>query len=336
MTRSNPTPRDGAYDLYWRFAYERHAAFVRRASGEPGPWTNDPILQEYKFCNTYRALDRVSQYLIREVAYSAESWADRLFQVVAFRLFSKTETWDSLVALLGRPPRISDVEGGALERVLDEVRRLNGGLYTGAFILCATNAYDRPSKHGNHAGLLRDMFVETDGAAEIRAAGSLGGLVRFLEGFPLIGPFMSYQIAIDLNYTDVVDFDEDDFTQAGPGALRGIKKAFTDTGRLRPEEIIDLMVERQHDEFDRLGLPFPGLYGRALHAIDCQGLFCELDKYCREALPELKSARSRIKAKFRPSSEPMDVFLPPKWGLTPSRSKAPGYPSNQNQRELFA
>ena len=33
--------------------------------GPEGPWTEDPILDRYKFCNTYRAADRVSQYLIR-------------------------------------------------------------------------------------------------------------------------------------------------------------------------------------------------------------------------------------------------------------------------------
>ena len=56
-----------AYDTYWRFAAERQAIFFRRFAGAPAPWTDDPILQRYKFTNAYRASDRVSQYLIREV-----------------------------------------------------------------------------------------------------------------------------------------------------------------------------------------------------------------------------------------------------------------------------
>lgn len=63
-----PTPRKEVFDAYWRFAAERLAIFLRRANGEPGPWTGDPILQQYKFCNTFRAADRVSQYLIRDVS----------------------------------------------------------------------------------------------------------------------------------------------------------------------------------------------------------------------------------------------------------------------------
>ena len=36
---------------------------------------------------------------------------------------------------------------------------------------------------------------------------------------------MAYQkIAIDLNYSDLMPFNENDYTQAGPGILCGIKK----------------------------------------------------------------------------------------------------------------
>jgi hypothetical protein len=75
------------------------------------------------------------------------------------------------------------------------------------------------------------------------------------------------------------------------------------------------MVARQQEEFASRNLTFNGLFGRPLQAIDVQNLLCETDKYCREALPDLKSARTRIKAKFTPSSEPIDVYFPPKWGV---------------------
>jgi hypothetical protein len=52
------------FETYWRFAAERQAIFFRRLEGRPAPWTDDPILQQHKFTNAYRASDRVSQYLI--------------------------------------------------------------------------------------------------------------------------------------------------------------------------------------------------------------------------------------------------------------------------------
>jgi len=50
-------------------------------------------------------------------------------------------------------------------------------------------------------------------------------------------------------------------------------------------------------------------------ALRCQGLFCETDKYCRAAAPELASARKRIKARFSVAPEPIELFFPPKWGI---------------------
>ena len=136
-----------------------------------------------------------------------------------------------------------------------------------------------------------------------------------LHGYPLMGDFMSYQITIDLNYSALLDFSENDFTQAGPGALRGIRKVFENLGDCTPAETVLWMTERQDEEFARLGPPFSGLWGRPLHAIDCQGLFCETDKHCREAAPELASARKRIKARFTPTPEPIRLFFPPKWSI---------------------
>jgi hypothetical protein len=159
------------------------------------------------------------------------------------------------------------------------------------------------------------MFLVDCLGDRLLAAGSLRQVYELLHGYPLMGDFMSYQIAIDLNYSDLLDFSENEFTQAGPGALRGIAKCFEDLGDYKPPEVIMWMVENQEAEFERLGLAFHGLLGRPLHAIDCQGLFCETDKYCRVAVPELASARKQIKAKFTRSTDPIQLFFPPKWGI---------------------
>jgi len=312
-----PRPRPRIYDLYWYFAAERQRAFERRTAGQPWPWSDDPVLQVFKFCNVYRAADRVSQYLIRDVAYHDEpcSPEERLFQIVSFRTFSKPDTWRSVQHDLGRSPTLDDLADSSLTSALEHARQRNGGLYTGAFILCAADAYGQPRKHLNHVELFRHMFLHDALGERLLDAKSLREVYELLHAYPLMGDFMSYQTAIDLNYSALVNFSENEFTQAGPGALRGMKKAFEALGDYTPAEVVLWMVQRQDEEFSRLGLKFNGLWGRPLHAVDCQGLFCELDKYCREAAPELASARKRIKARFAPSSEPIRLFFPPKWGI---------------------
>jgi hypothetical protein len=317
VKKKEPTPRWAAYDLYWTFASRRQQVFEARLAGKAQPWTDDRILQEFKFCNVFRASDRVSQYMIQKVIHEQVDGTpeEQLFRIVAFRTFSKMGTWDAVTARLGRSPSLADLRSGKFEQALDATKAEFGGLYTGAFILCATKAYGFDQKHRNHVALFQHMFLKEKLGLKLLHAKSLETIVRLLEKFPLTGPFMSYQTAIDLNYSELINFGENDYTQAGPGALRGIKKAFVDTGDYEPAEVISWMVERQDEEFRRLGLSFDGLWGRQLHAIDCQGLFCELDKYCREALPQLASARTRIKARFTPSADGLRYYFPPKWKI---------------------
>jgi NTP pyrophosphatase (non-canonical NTP hydrolase) len=77
------------------------------------------------------------------------------------------------------------------------------------------------------------------------------------------------------------------------------------------------MAERQEIEFARLGLNFQSLWGRRLQLIDCQNLFCEVGKYARVRHPDFGgvSGRTQIKQRFRPNSDPIDYWYPPKWGL---------------------
>ena len=73
--------RQEVYDLYWYFACERQNIFWKKINGESAPWTNDKILQEYKFCNSYRVNDRVSQYLLKNVVQAV---ADKLYVETKF------------------------------------------------------------------------------------------------------------------------------------------------------------------------------------------------------------------------------------------------------------
>src|ERR1700677_1494583 len=113
------------FDTYWRFAAERQSVNDRRLAGEPGPWTQDPGIRTYRFTKAYRATDRVSQYLIREILYREDrSQATRevFFRAMLFKLFNKIETWEAIERKLG-PVTFEDVDFDAISAVLDDVRR---------------------------------------------------------------------------------------------------------------------------------------------------------------------------------------------------------------------
>lgn len=306
--------RQEIFDTYWITAARRQDIFFNKINGVY-PLTDDVIFQRYKFCNVYRASDRVSQYLIRNVIYDkARDEKTQLFRIFLFRLFNKCETWDYLTETLGEI-NLENFDQIYYSKLINKIKKEGGVVYGNAFILCANKAYGYDKKHDNHLALIDYIFRKSQVADGILRSKSLRELFLILRNLPLIGNFMAYQIATDFNYSEVFSFEENDFTVAGPGAIRGIRKCFVDTGGMSDEEIIMYMVENQDVNFERLGLNFHNLFGRKMKAIDCQNWFCETDKYCRVAFPEIKSDRVKIKAEYSPTNKPIKLFYPPKWRL---------------------
>lgn len=118
------------YDTYWRFAAARQEIFFRRLEDGAFPWTSDQILAKYKFTNVYRASDRVSQYLIRNVIYRDDlpASADEVFfRIVLFKLFNKIETWTTLESALG-PITLKEYSFRHYDRVLTRAMATGGAI----------------------------------------------------------------------------------------------------------------------------------------------------------------------------------------------------------------
>ncbi|MEY3402924.1 MAG: hypothetical protein AN487_18985 [Anabaena sp. CRKS33] len=310
--------RQAIFDTYWRFAAMRQEVFFNKLKNVLPPWTSDPILNTYKFCNAYRVSDRVSQYLIKNVIYSenrSQNEEEVLFRILLFKIFNKIETWEYLENKIGDYITLSNFDLEAYSTMLQEAMDLGYVIYTSAYMSCASKEFGYDKKHQNHLALIDKMVVQDRVINFIVKAKSLEEIFHIIESYPLLGKFMAYQLATDINYSEVINFDENSFTIAGPGAERGINKCFIDTEGKSYADVIYWMTENQENEFQRLGLNFQSLWGRPLQAIDCQNLFCETDKYCRSAFPNLKSNRKKIKAKFTATPQQIDYFYPPKWDI---------------------
>ena len=303
------------FETYWRFAAKRQDLFMRRFNGEPAPWTDDHVLQSHRFTNVYRAADRVSQYLIAHVIYRGSQSAEEVFfRTLLFKFFNRIETWEKLTKDVGTPSwRTFDFERYA--RVLDTMLARGERVYSAAYIMPSPR-FGCARKHRNHLRLLEHMM--RDGAPRrVAGARSLQEVFAVLRAYRSIGNFLALQFTVDLNYSELIDFSEMEFVVAGPGARDGIRKCFADTAGLCESDVIRVVTERAEEEFGRLGLRFQTLWGRSLQLIDCQNLFCEVDKYARVVHPEFNgtSGRTRIKQKFRPRPVPLQQWYPPKWDL---------------------
>lgn len=306
------------FDTYWRFAAARQAVYEARLNGRAAPWTDDEILLKHRFTNCYRAADRVSQFLIQHVIYQGDQRAEELmFRTLLFKFFNRISTWkllkDSLAALT-----IDSFDLNLYDEILTDAFDQGRKLYSAAYVVPPPRL-GALRKHTNHLRLLTQM-LDDDLANRLTNADSMSEAFHLLRSYPAMGDFLAFQFLIDLNYSELLNFDEMEFVVAGPGARDGIRKVFGPRAAGIEAEVIEYMAETQGAHFDRLGLRFDGLRGRPLQLIDCQNLFCEVDKYSRIAHPEVAglSGRTRIKQRFTAQPEPLTAWFPPKWQLTAS------------------
>lgn len=315
----SPIKTTEVYDTYWKFAALRQEAFFNKIENKGYPWSNDSIINTYRFTNAYRAADRVSQYLIRDVIYCEEysnSPKEILFRILLFKLFNKIDTWELIRAHIPNPT-FEGYDFKVYNDILNDAFSAGETIYSAAYIMPSVkSSFGYTRKHSNHLKLI-ELMLNDDAEVQLSNANNMQKAFEIIKSFPGLGNFLAYQLLIDINYSTIINFSESEFVMPGPGALGGISKCFTDTAGLNEKEIIKLVTDRQEIEFERLGLDFKSLWGRDLQLIDCQNLFCEVDKYSRVRHPEItgNSKRTRIKQKYKRNHHPIEYWFPPKWNI---------------------
>jgi len=306
---------DTIEETMFNFVRKRMGIFWARVEGKKPPYTDDPILQKYRFTNVFRVSDRVSQWMIRHVQYN-ENWGeeDLIIRTLLFKNFNLPKTWTALEDKLGDYVRYSNFDFDIYCRVLDDLPR---PIFNSAYMQAAQKVYGYDLRHQNYLALYREMFQTSDFITRALKCKSLPELYSLIHEFPYMGDFLSYQYATDLNYTPIWEFDENEMALATIGSQRGIEKLL---GGVRPtlegyKTVIRFYVHNQHD------MGFTNLFGRPLHPIDMQNVFCELDKYTRISHPEVQAASRqsntpRIKNSYKSTGGPYALMFPSYWAIS--------------------
>ena len=312
-------PNDNTFKYYFYFIQERMNIFWKKCDSNTKIFTTDPILNDNKFTNVYRACDRVSQYLIKDVIYDHQKGLnekDILLRILIFKIFNKIDTWEYLEKNVGTISasnfKLKEINALLSKRILETP------IFSNAYMMTGTHSkYNHLQyKHEKWLQMVKTELLEGGVFEKIIKAKSMEEVYLTLRSISFIGDFLAYQYTIDMNYSPVLDFSEDSFVKAGIGAIRGIKKCFEPLGKSSLEDAI----RYTHDNFESLQLKygfteFQDLWGRKPRLIDLQNCFCETDKYLRAKMPELMVDNKRIKQKYKPSKESIKLFFPPKWEL---------------------
>lgn len=174
-------------DTLWYWMRERHSIHERRFAGQTA-WTEDPILQDYKFTNLFRVFDRNTQFILNEVIPDGPSdLTETSFRIVLFRTFNRIETWKRLRNYFGQLKWATfDVDDYYSALVAESP------IYGPAYFIPAPNVlggHDNPTKHLRMIYLL----MTSEFPAELKKLCHLKDALGLTLLYPGLGQFTAFQ-----------------------------------------------------------------------------------------------------------------------------------------------
>ena len=251
--------------IYWM--KERDTIRVRKTLGRPKPWTGDPILRDYRFCNVRRMDDAVSAWLLEHWYLPFFGNENMLPAVALARHFNQPET----LAAIGFPVKW-DAE--RVKEVAHSLKARGRTVFNAAYIIPSGGKGDKINY------VVDRVVAPLARRPPTLYPDNLPATHRELLCRDGLGSFLAGQIVADLRWALPGTWQgKDDWAPIGPGSKKGMNLLLN-----RP---IDAPLSQ--DEFNRHLVDLmatckprlPRGFMDRLEAHDVQNCLCEYSKYHR-------------------------------------------------------
>lgn len=278
--------------LFFETMYERQIIWKRRfIEKRPRPWTDNRIFQESKFTNVYRELDRNSQWQINNILLDDElDLRNLVWKLMVFRFFNNPETFtfdasgktvqgdlfkstDLISATQWRNgiPDYDEYDIKIFERFIRGVRAAGQNPYTTAYLI---NSQATPGKSRDYCYtqvVIPRLHVEIDDIIHAALYSTKPKeLIERLKKLPAVADFIAHEFYQDFTYIPrytgrkFMPFDQNDYTNVGPGASIGIRLIFPNLKTLKEQKkaiyrLRDMADEKLAEIGREKGEPFPYL-----------------------------------------------------------------------------
>lgn len=278
-------------ERFYAWVYERQTIWYRRhALNLPRPWTDDPILQVGRFTNAYHELDRGTIYCKDVVLPEGLDVRQAVMRAIAYRIYNRIETWDAVF----RPAKFFDIyeepDWDALGEAL-VAKHIEGPVFTGAHQIGVHRIGGEALKNPTEVRALDTIYqfyARIDDIAEHvkRLTDEPQQLYKYLKSFVGLGDFLAHEILSDLAYTSHVNFTEDSWAAAGPGAKASIRLIYGNRGNRSDLTLMRELQRGQEQFYHENGLPLFFLTGPLQHSAylsirNIEHSLCEYFKYNR-------------------------------------------------------
>lgn len=303
-------------ERFFEFVNERHMIYIRKEiDKEPWPWTDDPILREYKFTNVFRELDKGTIWL-RENWLEPFAWNNRLyFNIAMYRQFNWPQTMDLVgyvmdvesfnvyqqADLLGADtPDFSKLTVWSPQYLTERVEHFqNAGnkVFTGAYMIrgqCINptgRAWTSKAQYMFHQ-VLDPVWKAPEPNWQSMTLQEAWQWWQQFEGF---GPFLGYEIVTDMRHTRYLKDAPDImiWANAGPGAMRGIHRLMG--WEAKHKQLKQEWYNQQMQVLLALSPKYLEDHVPALEMRDIEHVSCEFDKYER-----VRTGEGRPRSKYKP------------------------------------
>lgn len=256
-----------AFRQFLQFTKDRHEIYLKKSQGQPAPWTDDPVLQQYKFCNVYRELDRGTKYYIDQCNRELDDDASPLVLSIIYRLVNNRDFFE----WIGGIPELVN-ESDALVDAAKDYSKMYGTFVGDSYMTfaCSRKGETKADSLGRVVDWLGEHFGDWN-VDVFEKARTLQEAHAALCKIPYVGPFIAYEILCDLFHIGYLpQFSINDWTNVGPGAKPSLATLFPCSLATEMEQIKE--VQRLHNTSD---WPYEPLNLRNIeHSL------CEWRKYC--------------------------------------------------------
>lgn len=269
-------PEPNLAPLY-QWVRERENIRILKDSGADPPWTSDPILATYRFCNVRREDDRGTRWIRQHIR---EQWHDHpllwLMLCIA-RQINWPDTLAELIDNYGAWPSDDTFHPANMVAVMNDRAARGEKVWTGAYMISA------PSRKGGSKSeyiakrVCGALWENQASFNEWSPFESLEDMHTWLKHWDGWGNFMAYQAVVDMRFTRILRDASDIATwaAAGPGTIRGLNRLW---GR---DTYYGLTQDQARDEMRFIYERVQRETGVQMDFSDVPNILCETDKYLR-------------------------------------------------------
>lgn len=272
-------------ERYIYFIKERERVRILKEGGYPKPWTDDEILQQYRFCNIRRMDDKVSKWLYQNWYQPYYNHPNMLVACVIARHFNVIHVFERITkCVFGGSRTDTTYSPMSALAIIQDLKCQGKTVFNGAYMIHADKSADKSEMVINR---VVQPFYDNPPKLDYT---SMEQCVGALTSFWNIGSFMAGQIVADLRWAACGPYDaigkredtwKDRHTWApiGPGSKRGMNRLLErDLACNLPQEefmahLSALIVECKSK--------LPKEIHSRLEAMDYQNCCCEFDKLDR-------------------------------------------------------